>query len=154
MPNPQPSNKPRVVKDYDKLDAEVVEQIKLTYPRGYQRNLVTFKNAKGDTVSALPFETEDRYYLVRMTIKEAIAIIEEDEDYDEDGILKPKVKRAYTDKHADDDDDDLPDDLDLELDEMGFGDEDADDDFDGDGKGSKGGTVSLDGVDIVDPGTT
>lgn len=145
------SNKPRVVKDYDKLDEAVVEQIKLEYPYGFQRNLVKFKNAAGDEVSALPFETEDRYYLVRMTVKQAIAIIEDDDDYDDDGKLKSKVKAAYTDKHSDDDEDDLdldndaPMSLDDELDDMGFGDED---DYDGT---KEDGTVGLDGVDVVDP---
>lgn len=150
MPAPQQSSKPRVVKDYDKLDENVVEQIKLAYPHGFNRSLVTFKNAQGDTVSALPFETEDRYYLVRMTVMQALAIIEDDDDYDDNGVLKAKVQRAYSVKHSDDDDDEDDDLLDLDLgDDLGL----DDDDFDGDDddEPTKGGTVSLDDVDVVDP---
>ena len=144
---PQPSSKPRVVKDYEKLDPEVLEQIKLEYPRGFRRNLVTFKNAKGDTVSALPFETEDRYYLVRMTVKEAAAIIADDEDYDDDGNLKARVKRAYTAKHDDDDDED-EDDLDFDLgDELNLDGEEDDFDDDDEPKGN----VNIDDIDVVDP---
>ena len=40
-------SKPRVVKDYEKLDIEVQEQIKLQYPYGFDKHLVTFKNAEG-----------------------------------------------------------------------------------------------------------
>ncbi len=139
------TSKPRVVKDYEKLDPAVLEQIKLAYPMGFRRHLVEFKNAQGDIVSALPFETDDRYYLVRMTIKQAVRFIEEDEDYDEDGNLKPKVRKAYTAKHEGDEDDDLGFDDDEDL---GFG----EDELGGDEDGLGGDTVSLDDdMDVVDP---
>ena len=63
--------KPRVIKDYDKLDPEIQEQIKLEYPYGFSDNLITFTNKDGLIVSALPFETDDKYYMVRMTVSEA-----------------------------------------------------------------------------------
>lgn len=91
-------SKPRVVKDYEKLDESVQQQIKLTYPRGFHKHLVKFKNAKGDKVSALPFETDDRYYLVRMTVEEAREIVKEDTDFDEEGNLKDAIKEDYADK--------------------------------------------------------
>lgn len=94
-------NKPRVVKDYEKLDEAILEQIKLNYPRGFQKNLITFKNAAGAFVSALPFETEEKHYLVRMTRAEALDIIEDDDDYDEDGLLKDDVKEEYEEKYED-----------------------------------------------------
>ena len=106
-------SKPRVVKDYDKLDEAIQEQIKLNYPYGFDRHLITFKNAEGKFVSALPFETDDRYYLVRMTKETAREIIEQDEDYDDDGILKDEVKEEYEEKYddlgGDDDFEDIPD---------------------------------------------
>lgn len=94
-------DKPRVVKDYEKLDARIKEQIKLSYPWGFQKHLVNFKNAKGQTVSALPFEAEDKYYLVRMTVTEAREIIADDDDFDLDGNLKDDVREAYEDKYED-----------------------------------------------------
>lgn len=95
------STKPRVVKDYDKLDSEIQEQIKLMYPFGFAKYLIQYKNAEGKFVSALPFETDDRYYLVRMTLNEARQIIEDDEDYDESGELKESVKEEYEEKYGD-----------------------------------------------------
>ena len=36
-------NKPRVIKDFEKLDIEIQEQIKLNYPYGFERHLIIFK---------------------------------------------------------------------------------------------------------------
>lgn len=99
-------SKPRVVKDYDKLDAEIQEQVKLAYPFGFERKLVKFTNAEGKLVSALPFETDEKYYLIRMTLEEAKEIIEEDDDYDDDGILKDEIKADYEEKYDDEEDED------------------------------------------------
>ena len=95
------ANKPRIVKDYEKLDPEIQEQIKLMYPYGFAKYLIQHKNAEGKFVSALPFETEDRYYLVRMTLIEAKQIIEDDDDYDASGELKESVKEEYEEKYGD-----------------------------------------------------
>jgi len=81
-------SKPRIAKDYDKLSEELVNQIKLEYPFGFEDNLISYKDAKGNKVSALPFESEEVYYLIRMTRTEAQQIIEDDEDYDDDGNLR------------------------------------------------------------------
>jgi hypothetical protein len=94
-------NKPRVIKDYDKLDAAIQEQIKLVYPAGFSDHLLYYFDKDGKNVSALPFETEDKYYLIRMTLSEAERIIEDDDDYDEDGFLKDHVREEYEDKYAD-----------------------------------------------------
>jgi DNA-directed RNA polymerase subunit delta len=80
-------SKKRVVKDYEKLPIEIINQIKLSYPDGFVENLVKYDNAEGKRVSALPLETEDVYYLIRMTADEAEQIIEDDDDY-EDGVLR------------------------------------------------------------------
>lgn len=96
-------SKPRVIKDYDKLDPQTQEKIKLEYPSGYSENLIYFTNKDGKRVSALPFETEDKYYLVRMTVYEAERIIEEDDDYDSTGSLKDSAKESYESKYGDDD---------------------------------------------------
>jgi len=95
------SSKPRVVKDYDKLLPEIKEQIKLAFPSGFSQHLVSYTNKDGIKVSALPFETDDFYYLVRMTAHEARIIIEEDDDFDDDGILKEDVKEEFKEKFAD-----------------------------------------------------
>jgi hypothetical protein len=93
--------KPRVIKDYEKLDMAVQEQIKLAYPYGFAKSLIFFTDKEGVKVSALPFETDDKYYLVRMTKLEAQQIIKDDEDYNEMGQLKETVKFDYEDKYSD-----------------------------------------------------
>ncbi|MBT8190609.1 MAG: hypothetical protein KJO29_09275 [Bacteroidia bacterium] len=80
-------SKPRIVKDFEKLSEEVLAQIKLEYPFGFEKKLILFKNKEGKFVSALPFETEEFNYLIRMTPLEAQQIIEEDDDYDDEGNL-------------------------------------------------------------------
>lgn len=94
-------SKPRIVKDYDKIEDSVKQQIKLSYPDGFEDHLIKFSNKEGLTVSALPFETEEKYYLVRMTITQAQAIIEDDEDYDDEGILRDDVRIEYEDNIED-----------------------------------------------------
>lgn len=119
------NSKPRVLKDYAKLDSRVKQLIKLNYPEGFEGNLIRFTNQNGDTVSALPFETEDTYYLIRMTISQAQEIIDEDDDYDEDGFLKDEIREEYEDGFEDEE---LEDELDEE--EEAFDDEDDEDDED------------------------
>jgi len=129
------TNKPRVIKDYGKLDPDIQEKIKLEYPSGYSENLIYFNNKEGKRVSALPFETEDKYYLVRMTIYEAERIIEEDDDYDSTGSLKDSAKEEYETKYAEDDL--LGEDADVnEIDDVADDDFDDDDFGDGDDEGA------------------
>lgn len=95
--------KPRIIKDYEKLTEEVIEQIKLVYPMGFTKHLVTFTNKDGEIRKGLPFETEDYYYLIRMSEARADAIIEDDDDYDMDGNLKESIKAKYEDKYENED---------------------------------------------------
>jgi len=113
-------NKPRIVKDYDKLPLDVQGQIKLTYPHGFSGSLITYINAKGKVVSALPYETDDFYYLVRMTLEEANNIIENDDDFNDEGILRDDFALQEFEGHDDVDEDvnDIPDDMPEDDDEV------------------------------------
>ncbi len=91
-------SKPRIVKDYEKLSEEVKEMIKLVYPMGYTNHLVHFVTRDGEKKTGLPFETEEVYYLVRMSVQKAREIIEDDDDYS-DGVLKEEVRDEYADKY-------------------------------------------------------
>lgn len=95
------TNKARVIVDYEKLDAELVEQIKLVYPYGFSQHLISFNNSKGDKISALRFETFEKIYLIRMTIQMAEQIIIDDSDYDDEGNLKEGVREQYEEEHSD-----------------------------------------------------
>jgi hypothetical protein len=94
------TTKLRVIQDYEKLSKELKEQIKLVYPEGYSDFLINFTTAKGEFVSALPFETFDKIYMVRMSRTLAEEIIEEDEDFNNKGVLKSDVRDEYEEKHS------------------------------------------------------
>ncbi len=112
------ANKPRIVKDFDKLDVEIQEQVKLAYPSGFLQNLVSYTDKDGNKVSALPFETTDKYYLVRMSKQAAIELIEEDDDYDSEGSLKEDIRLDYEDKYGEPDFiDEIKDELDTDSDD-------------------------------------
>jgi hypothetical protein len=97
------SNKKRLIKDFENLDKSIKEQIKLAYPDGFSDYLISFKNSSGEDVSALPFETEDSIYLVKMSVRKARLLIEMDDDFDESGNLKDDIREKYEDEYNDDD---------------------------------------------------
>ncbi|MCB0529687.1 MAG: hypothetical protein KDC65_14490, partial [Saprospiraceae bacterium] len=104
--------KKRVVKDYEALPEDIVRLVKIKYPTGYAEHLLSYTDKEGKKVSALPFETDDTYYLVRMTIQEAKRIVKEDEDFDEDGVLREDFSDVDVDDEFDgegEDDDEMAD---------------------------------------------
>ena len=65
------------------MPQEILMQLKSRFPHGYQEHLLRFNNANGELVAALPFETEDIFYLVRMDVSGGFHIIEDaDDDFD------------------------------------------------------------------------
>ena len=104
-------SKKRVVKDYDALPEEILVQLKLRYPTGFADNLVSYLNKEGKKVSALPFDTDEVYYLVRMTVREAEQLVADDDDYDDDGVLRDdfqdiNVVDEFSGEGEEDDEDD------------------------------------------------
>ncbi len=97
------TNKPRIIKNFENLDQEIQEQIKLAYPAGFEDHLVSYRDKDNVEKKALPFETEEKYYLVRMTVKEAQQIIIDDDDYDDEGFLKEESKDTFDEKYTDED---------------------------------------------------
>ena len=93
-------NKPRVIKDYCKLDIETQEQLKLVYPAGFSHHLIKFTNAKGELISALPLETKTTKYMIRMSGLMAKQIIHLDDDYDNEGMLKEEALKSISEKYA------------------------------------------------------
>jgi len=97
-----PSSKPRVITAFEKLSKDLQEQIKLENPEGFSENLITFNNKDGDKISALRFETDEKIYLVKMSKIVAQQLIEDDDDYDEDGNLTDDARESYEDKYDSD----------------------------------------------------
>lgn len=92
-------SKRRVIIDYSKLTDELLRYLVEKYPDGYDdRDIITFKNAKNETVEALQVITEDTIYLVK---------------------ISTKLEQTMEDFELDDDDDDADDlDDDFESDEV------------------------------------
>lgn len=123
-------SKPSVITSFGKLPKDIQEQIKLEYPRGFEKFLIRFKNHKKKFVSALPYETEEKNYMVKMSIEEAQRIILADDDYNESGILKLKIQESYQAKFADEDDDEDEDDGLGDIDDLNVDDIPAEEDED------------------------
>ena len=98
---PPALTKKRVIKDYDALPEDIIRLVKMRYPTGYAAFLVQYTDKEGKKVSALPFETEDVYYLIRMTVQEAKRLVKEDEDYDEEGVLREDFADLEVDNEFD-----------------------------------------------------
>jgi DNA-directed RNA polymerase subunit delta len=107
----------RVVKDYEAMAEEILQQVKIKYPTGYESHLVSYTNAEGKIVTALPFATDDIYYLIRMTIAEARQIVRDDEDFDDEGILRGEVADVEVDSEYGGSDEDVEDIADTSSDE-------------------------------------
>jgi hypothetical protein len=86
------TEKKRIVKDHEKLPQEVLDQLMEKYPLGFTKHLISIKNAKGENISVLPFETEEVYYLIRMTAKEAVNIFTEYEDDDDEDDMDDEIE--------------------------------------------------------------
>lgn len=99
--------KPRIIKDYDDLKSEVINQILSTYPNGFEKKLIQFKDPKGKLISALPFETEDYYYLIRMSRAEAMEMMTE--DHEDQEVNDKEVEDIYPEYDEKDGEDFLED---------------------------------------------
>ncbi|WP_372746002.1 hypothetical protein [Lutibacter sp.] len=71
----------RVIVDYSKLTSDILDLLVEKFPNGYAyKDIVTFKNAQGETVRAVEVTANDTMYLVKISTK----LEETMEDYDAD----------------------------------------------------------------------
>ena len=60
----------RVIVEYSKLTKDILDLLVEKYPDGYNyEDIISFKNAKGETVKAVEVRTEDTTYLVKISSK-------------------------------------------------------------------------------------
>ncbi|MCL7753033.1 hypothetical protein [Polaribacter sp. Z022] len=77
----------RVIVEYAKLTKDILDMLIEKYPDGYDyEDIISFKNAKGETVKAVEVKTEDTCYLVKISnrLENAMEEYAEDEDFFED----------------------------------------------------------------------
>lgn len=83
----------RTIVDYKKLTPEILGLLVEKYPDGYDdKDVISFKNAKNETVDAVEVRTEDCIYLVKVStrLENSMANYDED-DYDDDEMNFPLV---------------------------------------------------------------
>jgi hypothetical protein len=84
----------RVIVDYKKLTPEILSLLVEKYPDGYDDDqVISFKNAKNETVDAVEVRTEDAIYLVKVStrLENTMANYDED-DYDDADFNEPIVE--------------------------------------------------------------
>ncbi len=83
----------RIIVDYKKLTPEILGLLVDKYPDGYDDDqVISFKNAKNETVEAVEVRTEDTVYLVKVStrLENTMANFDED-DYDDSEFNDPIV---------------------------------------------------------------
>lgn len=81
-----PNSKKRLVISFNNLPVELQEELKALYPAGYYDVMMRIDKPNGDFFYAVPFETEEVSYLVKIDVK--IDDLSEEDDssdyYDDD----------------------------------------------------------------------
>ena len=97
----------RVIVDYKKLTPEILSLLVDKYPDGYDDDhVISFKNAKNETVEAVEVRTEDSIYLVKVSTKLENSMANYDEDdYDDSDFNEPIVEIPEKNDEEEDDDD-------------------------------------------------
>ena len=97
-----PSAKKRLVVSFNNLPIELQEAIKAAYPLGYTDYMMRIDKPNGDFFFAVPFETEEISYLVKIDVKiDDLSNEDDDKDYYEEDL-------KGADELANDDSDDEP----------------------------------------------
>jgi len=99
--------KKRIIKSYEKLSPDLQELLKQQYPYGFSNKLIRLNNARNETFFAVPLDTEDATYMVKVQI-EKIKKHEDQEDefhfnVGDDDFDNPSAEE--TDSYNDDYDD-------------------------------------------------
>lgn len=94
--------KKRIVTSFHNLSIELQEELKKKYPLGFTDVMMRIDKPQGDFFYAVPFETEEISYLVKIDVK-----IDEnvDDDNDNDYYDEDEIKGAEDIADSDSDDD-------------------------------------------------
>lgn len=103
--------KKHLVTSYRNLAPELQEEVKSKYPAGFTDAMIRVDKPNGDFFYAVPFETDEIAYLVKIDVKiDDNAEEEEEKDYYDDEI---KGADEIRDDGGSGDDDSSPDDVDI-----------------------------------------
>ena len=97
-----PNAKKRLVVSFKNMTPELQEEVKAAYPLGYSDYMIRIEKPNGEFFFAVPFETEEISYLVKIDVKiDDMSGEDEDKDYYDDDL-------KGADELANDDSDDEP----------------------------------------------
>lgn len=104
----------RIIVDFKKLTPEILTLLVDKYPDGYDNvHIVTFKNARNETIKAVEVRTEDTIYLVKVSTKlvNTMANFDEDdyevEDFEEPIIDIPVPDESLLKEELEEDNEDM-----------------------------------------------
>ena len=101
--------KRRSVVRFANLPEELQEEVKKLYPYGYNEAMMRIEKPNGDFFYAVPFETDEVSYLVKVAVKiDDHVDEEEDKDYYSDDL---KGADEFADNEEDEDIDNLRDEI-------------------------------------------
>jgi hypothetical protein len=82
-----PNAKKRLVVSFKNMTPELQEEVKAAYPLGYSDYMIRIEKPNGEFFFAVPFETEEISYLVKIDVKiDDMSGEEEDKDYYDDDL--------------------------------------------------------------------
>ena len=82
-----PSLKKKLVVAFNNLSAELQEAVKLAYPAGFADFMMRIPKPNGEFFFAVPYETDEISYLVKIDVKiDDASTEEEDKDYYDDDL--------------------------------------------------------------------
>lgn len=95
----------RIIVDYKKLTPEILNLLVTKYPDGYDDDhIISFKNARNETVEAVEVKTEDTIYLVKVSGKLVNTMAAFDiEDYDAEDHDEPIIEIPEKNKENEED---------------------------------------------------
>ena len=94
----------RIIVDFKKLTPEIVSMLVEKYPDGYgDKDIITFKNSKKQTVEAVEVKTDDTTYLVKISTRLQNTMDDFDiDDYDISELNEALVDLPQNETNSDD----------------------------------------------------
>ncbi len=116
--------KPRIIKNYEKLDDKLRKEIEAAFPNGIAQEIKTFDIGGGRFMNALSYENDDFCYLIKFPVTEDIDNDEPQDDLGEDDDMHLEGGEDVEEEEEDDEVEKKVDNLeDLEVADEGGADE-------------------------------
>ncbi len=98
-------NKKRVVTSFNNLPVELQEMVKAHYPLGYTEAMMRIDKPNGDFVYAVPYQTDEIDYLVKVDVKIDNKVHDNEEEDDDKDMFEEDINAK--DEMIEEEDDDM-----------------------------------------------